>query len=81
MTRSALARPTFIAFATLVGLSACGDANPYRTFSVRDSAGVSIAENTGPVPEPGGWTLSPEPLLEGLNLGLPDITIIKWLTR
>lgn len=38
--------------------------DPSETFSTRDSSGVAIAENTGPPPQPGPWTLSPEPVLE-----------------
>lgn len=64
MTRSERARRTFIALAALAGLSACGDAAPDRSFTVRDSAGVAIAETIGSVPAPGAFALSPEPVLQ-----------------
>jgi len=47
-------------------LSACGSEAPSGpTFTVRDSVGISIAENRGEVSEDsGGWTISPEPTLQ-----------------
>lgn len=45
--------------------AACADARPVAEagFTARDSAGIHIAENRGPMPE-SEWTLSPEPLFE-----------------
>ncbi len=47
-------------------LSACGTPAPAGpSFTVRDSAGITIAMNQGKVPEGGGgWLISPDPILE-----------------
>lgn len=54
--------------------AACTDARPVAEagFTARDSAGIRIAENHGPIPE-SEWTLSPEPLFEiGRDPADPD---------
>lgn len=59
--RSASIGPAIVApFITVVLLTGC-DAGERQTFTVRDSAGIAIAENRGAPPEPGAFTLSPEP--------------------
>ncbi len=50
----------FIAAAFLAGC----DAGDRQTFTVRDSAGVVIAENRVAPPEPGAFALSPEPVVQ-----------------
>jgi hypothetical protein len=41
------------------------DEPPTPSFTVRDSAGITIVDNRGPsTPASGGWSLSPDPILE-----------------
>jgi hypothetical protein len=46
------------------GLAGCGGSDADQTFTVRDSAGVVIAENLAAVPAPGAFALSPEPVVQ-----------------
>ncbi len=58
-----LPRPA-LPFLALLPLACGGEAPAGPTFSVRDSAGVVIAENRGELaPGAGGWAVSPEPTL------------------
>jgi hypothetical protein len=56
----------FLVAVCTLSLSACGtDAPAGPSFSLRDSAGIVIAENRGEVaPGGGGWSISTEPILQ-----------------
>lgn len=49
----------------LILAAGCGPGSrDVPAFSTRDSAGVVIADNTVPAPDPGPWTLSADPVLQ-----------------
>jgi hypothetical protein len=80
-------RRWFALGAAFVFLPACAarDDAPPETFTVRDSAGIRIVENTGAVHAPGaGWTLSDEPIVRiGVVHGDPayEFSGVVGLTR
>lgn len=65
--------------------AACGPAGRADTFAVRDSAGVSLAENTAPAWEPGEeWRVAAEPALDiGAAAGEPayQLFAVRGATR
>lgn len=52
--------PVYVLFA----LTACGDAGPGARPVIRDSAGVTIAENVAPAWGEGGWRIDPDPVVD-----------------
>jgi hypothetical protein len=60
-------RLRLVRFVLLPGIAcvaaACGPAGAGDRVSRRDSAGVTIVENTGALPPNGGWAVAPDPLL------------------
>jgi len=61
-----MARQTWFVLVAALAVSACGsEEREGPTYTVRDSAGITIVESAEPSWEEGeGWTLTPEPILD-----------------
>jgi hypothetical protein len=54
-----------LAAATLLTTACASESGSRNAFSIRDSAGIAIAENTGEPPaDGGGWAIAPDPILQ-----------------
>jgi hypothetical protein len=56
---------TFLAAATLLTTACASESGSKHAFTLRDSAGIAIAENAGEPPaDGGGWAIAPDPTLQ-----------------